>query len=160
MFTSIRNSYNPLIVLLLTAITMVSACKNSTEEPVNTTGEYDILMHFLQDKTYYNDSCNRYMFICGPQCKGCTTNMLYRLDSLYAHQKQIRNIRFITHHDFVEKLGLENIEFTYDESWETVNIDFYNMRWYELSDTTIISKAILTADNGDAFVRDVMNQKN
>ena len=86
--------------------------------------------------------------------------MLYRLDSLYAHQKQIRNIRFITHHDFVEKLSLENIEFNYDESWETVNIDFYNMRWYELSDTTIISKAILTADNGDAFVRDVMDQKN
>ncbi|MFW5759003.1 MAG: hypothetical protein ACOCYO_10000 [Bacteroidota bacterium] len=115
-------------------------------------GEYDVLTHFLQDKTYYNDSCNRYMFICGPQCKGCTTNMLYRLDSLYPHQKQIRNIRFITHHDFVEELALENIDFAYDESWETVNIGFYNMRFYVLSDTGITTKAVLTADNEDKFI--------
>ncbi|MGC9330519.1 MAG: hypothetical protein ACP5DZ_01420 [Bacteroidales bacterium] len=155
MFTPIRNTYIPLIIFLLAAITMVSACKNSTEETVKITGEYEILMHFLQDKAYYSDSCRRYMFICGPQCKGCTNGMLYRLDSLSRSNKSIREMQFITSHDFVEKLGLENIDFTYDESWENVNIEFYNMRWYALSDTAIISKAKLTADNGDAFVRTV-----
>ncbi|MEA1873602.1 MAG: hypothetical protein U9N51_04105 [Bacteroidota bacterium] len=157
MFTPIRNTIIPLSILLLATITMVYACKNSTEETVKKAGEHEIIMHFLQDKPYYSDSYKRYMFICGPQCKGCTTNMLYRLDSLYLRHKQIRKIRFITSHDFVEELGLENIVFTYDESWENVNIDFYNIRWYELSDTSIISKTILTADNGDAFVKKVLD---
>lgn len=143
MFTPIRNTNIPLIILLLAAITMVSACKNSTEEIVKEAGEYEILMHFSQDKAYYSDSCKRYIFICGPQSKGCTIGILYRLDSLSRNNQTIRELQFITSHDFVEELGLENI-------------DFYSMRWYALSDTAIISKAILTADNRDEFVETVM----
>ncbi|MFO7789554.1 MAG: hypothetical protein R6V52_09240 [Bacteroidales bacterium] len=157
MFTPIRNRTIPLIILLLAAITMVSACKNNTEDTAISTGEYEILMHFLQDKSYYNDSCRRYMFICGPQCKGCTSGMLYRLDSLSRNNPTIREMQFITTHDFVEEPGLKNIDFSYDKSWENVKIDFYNMRWYELSDTSIISKAILTVDNGDEFVGKLLN---
>jgi hypothetical protein len=152
MFTSIRNSNITLIVTLIAVIMLVSACKNSPNNSKEKVGEYDVLMHFLQEKTYYSDSSNLYMFICGPQCKGCTINMLYRLDSLYPHHEQIRNISFITSHKFVDELKLENIVFISDESWENANIDFFNMRFYGLSDTGITTKAVLTADNEDKFI--------
>ncbi|MGM0649340.1 MAG: hypothetical protein ACQES1_02405 [Bacteroidota bacterium] len=155
MLSCIRNTYFKIGVILIASLILSYACKNESEKTEESLSEYDILMHFLQDKAYYSDSCKRYMFICGPQCKGCTTGMLYRLDSLSRNNQTIREMQFITSHNFVGDIALENIDFTYDESWENVNIDFYNMRWYALSDTAIISKAKLTADNGDAFVRTV-----
>jgi hypothetical protein len=149
MFSFVQNR---IIVLFFVAFNLGLLSCSSQKEEKRVLSNGEILQYTLSDKEYIENINGSYLFICGPQCKGCTISFLNSLDSLlsFRYSCETKPI-IISSCKFVESIPLKNVEIIFDNSWEKVNLDFYNVRFIQISDGKIIKENTLQSDNRNSF---------